>query len=285
MRRKGGLILFCSIVIVFTSCTTPGRGSRGLHRVEKVKKVSSKGYPSPVQVSGRIDFSAPEYRHLWNTVPREGRFIVFAQTPRREFRDEEITYCIKDAARQVSLFYAARVETRQAVASAGGGFGYLESVKTGFDKTLAEQAVPHIKIIEYFQDAEGSCILAEDPDIPVSLDYEWSTMENGRPRWITSIPTIPGYLVSVGVVQRSRYLADSLRKADDQALANLSRQISINVKSKRTDLEVEGGTAHSQTHYEVSSSLLKGFYVLGRWSGDHGNTFYTLAVCKQGAEE
>ena len=89
-------------------------------------------------------------------------------------------------------------------------------------------------------------------------------------------------LVSVGVVQRSQYLTDSIKKADDQALANLSRQISINVKSKRTDLEVQSGTAFAQTHYEISSTVLKGFYVLERWSSDDGNTFYTLAVCKRG---
>ncbi len=239
-------------------------------------------YPNPVEISGIIKFTDPQYRYLWNTVPQDGKLVVFASTPRREFRKEEILYCVKDAARQIALFYAAKVETKQAVESTGKDFGYLESVKSGFDKNVADKELSKIKVLKHFRDAEGTYILAEDPDISVPVDFSWSVKNGTSPEWIINVPSIPGYLVSVGVVQRSRYLTSSLKKADDQALANLSRQISINVKSKRTDVEVENSTAYAQTHYEVSSTILKGFYVLGRWSEDHGNTFFTLAVCKQG---
>ncbi len=282
------IFLFSMLISLFAvSCKTAGTG-----RPETVDKPSvpdsksvstrEKTYPDPVEVQGVINFTDPQYRYLWNTVPRDGKLVVFAGTPRREFRKEEILYCVKDAARQVALFYAAKVETKQAVESTGKDFGYLESVKLGFDKNLADKEVSKIKVLKHFRDAEGTYILAEDPDITVPVDFSWSLKNGKNPGWITRVPTIPGYLVSVGVVQRSRYLSTSLKKADDQALANLSRQISINVKSKRIDIEVENSTAYAQTHYEVSSTILRGFYVLGRWSEDHGNTFFTLAVCKQG---
>lgn len=248
-------------------------------------EITEDSYPPAVEVSGIIDFTSSEYTYLWNTVPRKGKMIIFASTPRREFREEEIEYCIRDAARQVSLFYAAKVDTKQAVKSNNRDLGYLESIKTGFDKNLAEKEISHIKVLEHYRDAEGSYILAEGPDLSVKPDFSWESPEKGLPGWITEVPVLKGFLVSVGVVQRSLYLTDSIKRADDQSLANLSRQISINVKSKRTDLEVQAGTAYDQTHYEISSTVIKGFYVLGRWSEDHGNTFYTLAVCQQGIKD
>ncbi len=293
MKRKSMLLFLCSIFFsgVLFSCRTAGTDhsiSPPLHKRVLAGEPSGSDaplYPSPVVIPGSINFTASRYRHLWNTVPRKGKLVVFASTPRRESRKEEILYCLKDAARQISLFYGAEVKTKQAVESTGRDFGYLESVQSEFDKGLAEKKLSEIKVLEHFRDAEGTYIIAEDPNVPVSLDFSWTVKTGGSPGWITDVPSIKGYLVSVGVVQRSRYLTDSLRRADDQALANLSRQISINVKSMRTDLEVPGGTLYSQTHYEVSSSFLKGFYVLGRWSEDHGNTFYTLAVCRKEMEK
>ena len=281
------MFLFSMLVsILVVSCKTTGEDHSSVPAEAPLSKRLSLPkeniYPPPVEIRGVINFTDPQYRYLWNTVPQDGKLVVFASTPRREFRKEEILYCVKDAARQVALFYAAKVETKQAVESTGKDFGYLESVKSGFDNNLADEELSKIKVLKHFRDAEGTYILAEDPDISVPVDFSWSVKNGKSPEWITRVPTIPGYLVSVGVVQRSRYLSTSLKKADDQALANLSRQISINVKSKRTDIEVENSTAYAQTHYEVSSTILKGFYVLGRWSEDHGNTFFTLAVCKQG---
>ncbi|MBA7513974.1 hypothetical protein ES705_05992 [subsurface metagenome] len=86
--------------------------------------------------------------------------------------------------------------------------------------------------------------------------------------------------MSIGAVRRSRYKIDSIRKADEQTLANLAKQVSVTVKAKRVDLATDsGGTAFSEIHYETTSALIRGFYVLGRWSEEHGNMYYTLAVC------
>jgi len=287
-----GIVSGILILGIFFNCQSGNRSSFGEMNPSRENMTSNKEltdvvlqnneYPSPIEVRGVIDFSSPEYHHLWQTSPRDGKMIFFASTPRRELREEEINYCVMDAARQISLYYAAKVKTKQAVESTGKNFGYLESVESGFDRKLARKEIPKIKVLEYFRDSEGSYIIAEDPGLISDITFSWDNADNNLPDWITNVPVIHGYLVSVGVVQRSRYVTDSLKKADDQALANLSRQISINVKSKRTDMEIQKRTAYSQTHYEVSSSILKGFYVLGRWSTDHGNTFYTLAVCKQG---
>jgi len=289
---KGNLVYTAAVCLFFSfalSCST-GKGSgypadrhSDSSPVSVKRSAADKDHDEAVMISGIIDFTSGEYGYMWNTVPRDGVPVFFASTPRREFREEEREYCLFDAARQVSLYYAARVETKQAVKSNNMDLGYMESVKSGFDRDLALKIMPDLEIMEFFQDADGSYMLVKYPSLSVNINYvPQGAAGDGVPSWVTNVPVIDGMLVSVGVVQRSRFLTDSLKKADDQALANLSRQISINVKSKRTDIEAASGTAFEQTHYEVSSSVLKGFYVLERWRSRDGNTFYSLAVCKRG---
>ncbi len=280
--------LFFSIIVV--SCSTgKGNGSQISRHpdsspVSGENSVADKDHDKAVIIDGIIDFTSSEYSYMWNTVPRDGIPVFFASTPRREFRDEERKYCLFDAARQVSLYYAARVETKQAVKSNNRDLGYMESVESGFDRDLAMKIMPDLEIIEFFQDAEGSYMLVKYPSLSLDIDYTPQVTGWNVPSWITDVPVIDGMLVSVGVVQRSRFFTDSVKKADDQAMANLSRQISINVKSRRTDIEAGSETAFEQTHYEVSSSVLKGFYVLERWRSVDGSTFYSLAVCRRGVK-
>lgn len=243
--------------------------------------------PEPVEVSGVIDFLSPEYNFLWTTIPENGTPVFFASTPRREFREEETEYCLYDAARQVSLYYAARVETKLAVKSNNKDLGLKESVKTGFDRELASKIMKDLTVLYHFRDNEGTYMLVTYPEftLNITVGEGMAPLDKTAPGWITEVPEFKGMLVSVGVVERSRYLTDSLKKADDQVLANLSRQVSINVKSKRMDLEVQRGTAFDETHYDVSSSIINGFYILSRWRAEDGNTYYSLGVCKKGIEE
>ena len=251
------------------------------------RSTAENSIPEPVTVSGVMDFLSPRYSFLWNTFPREGTPVFFASTPRREFREEEAEYCLYDAARQVSLYYAARVETKLAVKANNKDLGLKESVKTGFDRDLAGKIMKDLTVLYHFRDNEGTYMLVSCPDftLGITAGEAVAPLDKAAPRWITEIPVFKGMLVSVGVVERSRYLTDSLKKADDQVLANLSRQVSINVKSKRMDLEMQRGTAFDETHYDVSSSIIKGFYILARWRTGDGNTYYSLGVCKKGIEE
>ncbi len=243
--------------------------------------------PPAVEVSGVIDFLSGEYSYLWNTAAKGGTPVFFASTPRREFREEEAEYCLYDAARQVSLYHAAKVETKLAVKSDNRDLGYKESVKTGFDRDLALKVMKDLVVVRHLRDTEGTYMLVKYPGLTVDVDWEGgsSSVEGDLPSWITGVPEIRGRLVSVGVVQRSRYLTDSLKKADDQVLANLSRQVSINVKSKRTDLEAGRDTAFAELHYDVSSSIIKGFYILARWRSGDGNIYYSLGVCEKGIKD
>lgn len=288
MKRAETFLIITMLFILF-SCQTQDHlnpPESSVNREEESLPPETEGIPDPVEVNGVIDFRSEEYRFLWDTAPKGDVPVFFASSPRREFRDEEASYCLFDAARQVSLFHAARIETKQAVKSNNKDLGYKESVKSGFDRDLALKLMKDLKVISYFRDLEGSYMLVEDPSLTVNIPYTGEFISGGdEPPWAIEVPEIEGMLVSVGVVQRSQYLSSSLKRADDQALANLSRQVSINVKSKRTDLEVQSGTAFAETRYDVSSSILKGFYVLARWRTGDGNTYYSLAVCKKGIKE
>ncbi|MCK5196788.1 MAG: LPP20 family lipoprotein, partial [Spirochaetales bacterium] len=237
-------------------------------------------YIDPVIVKGVIDFTDPLYSFLWDTSPDNGTLVFFSSIPRKAIREEEVLFAAADAARQASILYTAKVDAKFAVKSNNKDLGFLEAINIQYDKALAGEIKAKIKILHHYRDNEGTYTLAELDGISYRGDFEPKPGEGNNPDWLYNVPFLPGYLVSIGAVQRSRYKIDSIRKADEQALANLAKQVSVVIKAKRTDLDSEvSGSAFSETNYEVTSAFIRGFYVLGRWSTDNGNTYHTLAVC------
>ena len=241
---------------------------------------SSSKYIEPVLVQGVIDFTDPEYSFMWDTAPENGTLIFSSFIPRRAFRDEEIGIAVSEAARQASILNSVKVNAKFAVKSNNRDLGFLEAIDIQFDKVLSVDLESKMNVLHHYRDNEGTYILTELDGVSYSGEFEAKTGEGNAPDWLYNVPVIPGYLVSIGAVQRSRYKIDSIRMADEQALANLAKQVSVVVKAKRTDRESElSGSAFSETNYEVTSTFIRGFYVLGRWSSDNGNNYYTLAVC------
>ena len=239
-------------------------------------------YMEPVIVNGVIDFTDPMYRLLWDTSPDNGTLLFFSFIPRRAYREEEIKQAVSEAARQAAMLYSVGVDAKFAVKSNNKDLGYLEAIDVQYDRGLAEDLEAKIKIRQHYRDNEGTFILAELDGINFRGSFSVTPGKENEPDWLYNMPGIPGYLVSIGAVQRSRYKIDSIRRADEQALANLAKQVSVVVKAKRTDLESEGsGSAFSETNYEVTSTFVRGFYVLSRWSTDNGSIYYTLAVCPE----
>jgi len=236
----------------------------------------------PVIVNGVIDFTDPLYSFMWNTAPSSGKMVFSSFIPRRANREEEIDFAVAEAARQASILYKSKVDAKFAVQSNNRDLGFLEAIDIQYDKDMAEALKPKIKITKILRDNEGTYVLSELEGINFKGNFSDLSKPGQVPDWLTNIPVIPGYLVSVGTVQRSRYKIDSIRRADEQALANLAKQVSVVVKAKRADRDSEvSGSAFSETNYEVTSTFISGFYVLGRWSTDNGNTYYTLAVCPE----
>ncbi len=268
---------FLMVLVFITACA--GSPPPAAETPESVKPEQQ---DEVVVVNGVIDFTQPEYRFMLDTAPDNGKLLFSSFIPRRADRGEELDIAVSEGARQASILYRARVDARFAVKSNNRDLGFLEDIQIGYDKDLAVDLKSKIKVRNHFVDNEGTYILAELEGVEFKGSFTDMPLENGEPDWLYNIPEIPGYLVSIGSVQRSRYKIDSIRRADEQALANLAKQVSVVVKAKRSDRNSEvSGSAFSETNYEVTSTFIKGFYVLGRWSTDNGNTYHTLAVCPE----
>lgn len=276
LNFKFSAVILLIFISLFLSCTTVP--SDQTHEIP----VSKPDGVETIAVNGVIDFTLPEYSFMWNTAPDNGKLLFSSFIPRRAFRDEELEFAILGGARQASIMYNSKVNAKFAVKSNNRDMGYLEAIDIQYDKALAADLKEKIKIRNHFIDNEGSYILAELDGIDFKGNFSDISEPGSEPDWLYNVPVIPGYLVSIGSVQRSRYKIDSIKKADEQALANLAKQVSVIVKAKRTDRDSEvSGSAFNETNYEVTSVYIRGFYVLGRWSTDNGNTYHTLAVCPE----
>ncbi|MCD6395971.1 MAG: LPP20 family lipoprotein [Spirochaetaceae bacterium] len=271
------IILITSLFML--SCTSLSVDKDNNSLINRNENIDLK---DPVIVNGVIDFTDPLYSFMWNTAPSSGKMVFSSFIPRRANREEEIDLAVAEAARQAAMLYKSKVDAKFAVQSNNRDLGFLEAIDIQYDKDMAEALKPKIKITKNLRDNEGTYVLSELEGINFKGNFLDLSKPGQVPDWLTNIPVIPGYLVSVGTVQRSRYKIDSIRRADEQALANLAKQVSVVVKAKRADRDSEvSGSAFSETNYEVTSTFIRGFYVLGRWSTDNGNTYYTLAVCPE----
>ncbi len=271
------LIITLTASFVMFSCGSLPVDKGGNSQANSVQNIN---VSDPVIVNGVIDFTDPLYSFMWNTAPVDGKLIFSSFIPRREYRGEELDLAVEEASRQAAMLYKSKVDAKFAVQSNNRDLGYLEAIDIQYDKDMAKALRQKIKIRKHLRDNEGTYVLSELDGITFKGDFSDFTEPGHVPDWLINIPVIPGYLVSVGTVQRSRYKIDSIRKADEQALADLAKQVSVVVKAKRADKNSDlYGSAFSETNYEVTSTYIRGFYVLARWSTDNGNTYYTLAVC------
>ena len=275
-------IIIAAFSVLLISCASAPKEEIALQTEDIVSQNEITKYMKPVEINGVIDFTGSEYRFLWDTSPDNGTLLFFSSIPGRAYREEEVELAVSEAARQAAMLSGSKVDAKFAVMSNNRDLGTLEAIEVQYDRGLAADLETKIKIVHHLRDNEGTYILAELDGIEFKGSFSVVQVDDNGPDWLYNVPELPGYLVSIGAVQRSRYKIDSIRRADEQALANLARQVSVVVKAKRTDLQSEGsGSGFSETHYQITSTYIRGFYVLGRWSTDNGSTYYTLAVCPE----
>jgi len=260
--NKYYLLIF--LIIFFTlSCVT------------KIPDDRAEGF---IELKSAIDFSSKDFSYLLDTIPLNDKLTFFVSIPRKANREEEILQARYEIAKQAAIFNSVIVETKFATKSNNRQAGTLESIYTSFDESLITHLYDDVHIIHHFRDSKGTYVFAVTNILSkIKID----SIKIKEHDWMYNIPVIPGFLVSVGAVQRSRYPIDSMKKADEQAMANLAKQINVSIKTKRHDVEVDGGTSgFIEIQYEESNATLNGFYVLSRWSGINEDYYYTLALCK-----
>lgn len=95
------------------------------------------------------------------------------------------------------------------------------------------------------------------------------------PGWVFRLPESDRYIFSVGIAERHSSFADSLARADSNALEEMIKQKSVKIVSETAP------NSSAEITSEVSSVYLKGFYVIRRWWDSDMKNYYSLAVSEK----
>lgn len=237
---------------------------------------------APARAPAPVELSRP-MALLYDTRPRSGTPVFVGFSPRFQNRDEEEAAALLDAARDAVRYEQVAVSVVFISQRSGRGVGYAEAVETRIDEARAEAIAEDLEIVESVQDADGTVVVAEAPDLrrlPVSAPA--SAWGGSPPGWVDSRPRIPGYDVGVGVAGRLRRRSDSVSAADEEALAEIVLERAARLRAVADRRDVEGaGTAEQTTRAQEAADVVRGFYVLARWRSPDGRYYYSLAVAQQ----
>ncbi len=263
--------ILAPLLTVFSACATP----RGTGSVTVAASAGS-SYSTQFPRAGRDSLMA-------DTAPRSGVPMFFACSPRLSDREAELDFCLTEAAGQASRFVAVEAEAQIYREKGGVSSGMVRAMSVRFDPELAESLKQDLVLLESARDDEGTCALYSLPTRSLSIGFAPAASRKGEPAWIAQPPDIPGYLVGVGSSPRKRLFGDSVNAADEKALEELIKQISLNIVSGSLSYTAQGmGSWGKETGTEYSKAVVSGFYILARFRSEGGDTFYSLAVLRGG---
>jgi hypothetical protein len=270
----GAAAVLTAAALLYGACSTVNGTGKGAGEQDG----SGTRRPERIMVEGVIDFTRSPYREMLRTTPHKGQPVFFASVPRRADRDEEYETGISALAAQAARWKQADITAKFLVKKSNTEMGYLEEVEVSVDRDRQEALRDDIEVLACYSDRGGTYLSGTLPgetheDLPLS-----ASSPSEKPPWVFTPPEYEGYRTGVGVANRHMYFSDSIRAADEQAMANLARQFDIQVEKKRLDLEQTGGTAFTQYTIQRSNVVLQGVYILDRWISPDGNNYYSLAV-------
>ena len=259
------LLLFAFLFIISGCATTPG---------EPEKKV----------LTQNADFSESEYAKFWNTWP-DGNTPVFLGTAKRSSnREEERNKALISAAIRAVIYDSIEGLSQAYTKQSSMGSARVEDFHldyTGLSAETLVSLVNNFEVIRELQDNKGTYILVRHKDgaelklpskLSVNLDPE---------KWINTPPKISGYKVSVGAVRQSRHPSDSIQAADELALEEMIKSISMEIVSKTGSVMSDAGSGEVQTILEVAEASIKGFYIIARYVSPDGKQYYSLGICPE----
>ncbi|TFG64527.1 MAG: hypothetical protein E4H36_02725 [Spirochaetales bacterium] len=274
-------ISILSFVFLFSSCVSTGPAS-GPGKDQGKDASAKPAGPAPREKTViPPDSSSPE-AIMQNTMPYQNKPVFFGIATRLRDREEEQKLALEYAAGQASKFLRLWGKADFLKQKTNTGVGYLQSVETNFDESLIPSLVERLNVVTEYQDNRGTYVVAEfDETLPAPVNYSLKA-GSGTPEWVNVPPTIPGYLVGVGVAQAKRTLADSITSADEKAFEEIIKQIAIEIKLLDEYQSVDRvGTSMDSTSLETAQGEIKGFYVVSRMVSPDGRYYYSLAVCPQ----
>ena len=269
MIRRLLLILFSALLLITISCTSTGDIDKTEDQLPQIQ-------------SSPLDFSSGRARLLLDTVPRSGTPRFFASTIRKSERADELPAALVQAAQQASRFIAVKAVSKFYTEKINTSMRHLSDLDVIWDTDLALEMIDKLRIIEQYQDTYGTYVIAELQNYPIApVPYETRIDQDGVPGWIKENPVIPGYMVSVGVANRTAYIADSFTASDYQALEKLAKQVSVSIVSGQSSIENNAGSVTIQQNLEISEIVIPGFYILDRWRSPDKKTYYSLGIAPE----
>lgn len=282
----GLLVLFIGILLSCTSGTfhaeseTVAADSEESTNLNEGAESIEAGRPPVIEVSGLINFNQAPYRKLLNTIPDKGKPTFFAAVPRMANRENEYRMGHMLLARQAAMYREAGVTAKFLTQSNNRDMGYREQVDVDVDKSVVQSMVDKINVTEHYQDTQGSYFSGVLKGTRISSFNVQTEVVGEVPQWFVDPPSYKGFIVAVGTSSRHMFIAESFLQSDRQALAAIAKQLNIEVKHKRDDLEkANQGSAYQQLNLQITDTTVRGFYVIDRWVSKDGNTYYSLAVC------
>ena len=226
-----------------------------------------------------IDFSGAGFNKYLKTYPSKGSPVFFASVQRMSDREKEKAAALLNASEQASKYIAVKAVSKFYSEKLNSSIKYMHDLDVLWDRELALDMIDRLEVLQVSQDTYGTYLTSTLPDYSLgSIPWMNITASETSPSWTNLIPEIPGYIVSVGIALQTGYVADSFKAADNQALEDLARQISVDIISGRKVIENGIGTAALLTNYEESEVVIPGFYILERWRSPDAHYYYSLAI-------
>lgn len=265
-----GTSVALALVIVLTGCVSaPSGGSAGTSRAATGTSVSRDG--------------AVLHALMRDLTPAGGAARFLGVAPRSFDRESEYDAAVLHVAEQASRYVRMAARYKLVTQRGSAAYGSLEDIEGQWDARLADELVARVQVVATEQDSDGTYVVATVDGVPPAppvpaLDIP----RRGEPSWVSRPPTLPGYIVAVGLSLRSRRLRDSVDLADQEALTQVLLQAGATVRLVEDRREVEGaGVQRTVTAAEEASAVLRQFHVLSRWASDDGLYYYSLVIARE----
>lgn len=263
MRLIHGQLIVSAFVVGLTACSSPPEPP-----------------PSPAEPESMNETTVTQ-----DLRPRGGVPVFLGVANRRLDRDQEEAEAIAHVAQQASRYVRTSAIYQYVSQRGSEGIGYLDDVITDWDEQLAEELVASVEVLTSRQTDEETVITAHVSGLPPAPAMDHITLAgtaDSPPRWVSSTPEIPGYLVAVGTAQRRRTLRDTIDATDQEALKAILIQTGSTLRMVEDRRSVERrGTTGTVTSAEEARATLSGFQVVARYMTSDGTYHYTLAVARE----
>ncbi len=217
--------------------------------------------------------------------PQNGIPVFLGVSNRQRDRDQEEAEAIRHVAEQASRYVRTSAIYQYVSQRGTDGIGYLDDIITDWDEQAADELVDSVEVLSARRTEAATIITARVSGLPPAPPMDHISLAGDgdvAPRWVSSTPEVPGYLVAVGTAQRRRTLRDTIDATDEEALKAILIQTGSTLRMVEDRRSVERrGTTGTVTSAEEARATLSGFQVVARYMTSNGRYHYSLAVARE----